>query len=88
VTWTNRITVAFSLALALTLVPLVLKVPLKFDVLFHWPMLVFERGFRYWIPLNAGRRVITLFLANVAIWTGILLPVLTLFRALKHKRTA
>ena len=73
--WLKRIAAAFSLGLALTLVPLILNLPLRSDALFHWPMLVFEREFQAWIPPNAGRRVITLFFTNVATWTGVLLLV-------------
>jgi hypothetical protein len=35
---------------------------------FHWPMLLVDRLHSNWLPLNAGSRLIALFLVNVTGW--------------------
>jgi hypothetical protein len=60
---------AVVVGVALTLVPFFLPNPgQKVAELFHWPMLLVDRPGANMLPLNAGERVITLFLINVAGW--------------------
>jgi hypothetical protein len=56
-------------ALLSTLTPLFLPVSWqKLTEFFHWPMLLIDRSRANWLPLNAGKRIIVLFLINVVGW--------------------
>jgi hypothetical protein len=55
--------------IGLTLVPIVLPITWqKIPQFFHWPMVLVDRPHATWLPLNVGKRVIALFLVNVAGW--------------------
>ena len=51
---------------------------------FHWPLLLVDRHFNSLVPLNAGKRVITLFMVNVCVWAFVL--GLTLFPLVAMRR--
>jgi len=55
--------------IALTLTPFCLPTASR-DIVdfFHWPLLLIDRHYANWLPLNAGRRVISLFVVNVVGW--------------------
>jgi len=82
--WIKRIGIALLVGLALTLLPLFLP---SVDLLYfpHWPMLLFERAFKSLIPLNAGKRLITLFLANVGMWTVMIFLLEATWHGLKRR---
>jgi hypothetical protein len=51
----------------LTVIPFFLPYPsVGLWKLLNWPMLLVDRPHTGWLPLNAGRRVISLFLINVS----------------------
>ena len=72
--------------IALTLVPFFLPVSWhQIPEIFHWPMLLVDRPQVSWLPLNAGKRVITLLLINVAGWALSLFCAWAAGRTLFHK---
>ena len=81
---TKEITIALAVGVALTSTPFILPLSMKTWPLFHWPLLLVDRHFNDWIPLNAGKRVITLFLTNVVVWA--LLSILLLAAVKKIAR--
>jgi len=84
-TWVKHIGIALLVAIALTLLPFFLP-GTDFVTILHEPMLVFERVFKSFIPLNAGRRVITLFLANIGTWTFLVFLLEATWHGLKRRR--
>jgi hypothetical protein len=63
------VVLAIGVGLVLTLAPFFLPISWqKIAEFCHWPMLLVDRPHVTWLPLNAGKRVITLFLINVAGW--------------------
>ncbi len=64
----KHIAIALAVGIALTSMPFILPLSMKTWPLFHWPLLLVDRHFNNWIPLNAGKRTITLFATNVAVW--------------------
>jgi hypothetical protein len=85
--WSKHIGVALLVAVALTLLPFFFPGS-DFVTVLHEPMLVFERVFKSFIPLNAGSRAITLFLANVGIWTVLVFLLGATWYGLKRWRAA
>jgi hypothetical protein len=55
--------------MVLTLIAFVLPISWRMTVrLLDWPMLLVDRRRIGWLPLNAGNRVVTLLLVNIAGW--------------------
>jgi len=61
------IAVAVVVGFVLTAAPFVVPLPMKALSFVHWPLLFADRQFNSLIPLNAGKRMITLFRTNVAV---------------------
>ena len=60
---------AVGAGIALTLGPFVLPISRhSIPSFLHWPMLLVDRPNANWLPLNAGKRLIALFLINVSGW--------------------
>jgi len=60
---------AVAVGVVLTLSPFVLPISWHGIPMFlHWPMLLFDRPNGNWLPLNAGKRLIVLFVVNVSGW--------------------
>jgi len=57
--------VAVAVGLVLTLAPLILPSSTEF---LHWPLLLVDRHLNSLVPLNAGKRLIFLFLINTVVW--------------------
>jgi hypothetical protein len=65
----RRALVAIGAGIGLTLGPFLL--PMSWNNatrFFQWPMLLVDRPHSNWLPLNAGNRLIVLFLVNVTGW--------------------
>jgi len=85
-TWVKRIGIALLVGVALTLLPLFLSSN-SLDLL-HEPASLFERALKSSIPLNAGKRVILLFLANVATWAALVVVLELSWCGVKGLRTS
>jgi hypothetical protein len=85
--WVKRVGVALFVGVALTLLPLFLP-SLNSLGLLHEPMVLLERTFKSSIPLNAGKRLITLFLANVATWSALVVMLELSWCGVKGLRTS
>jgi len=72
----------------LTIIPFALPLSLKAWSFFHWPMLLVDRPYASWLPLNAGKRVITLLVINVAGWAFSLFALRTAARMVIRKETS
>jgi hypothetical protein len=65
----KRALLAVGGGVGLTLAPFLL--PISWNNaprFFHWPMLLVDRPHATWLPLNAGNRLIALFLINISGW--------------------
>ena len=55
--------------IALTLTPFFMPTSSqKIIDFFHWPLLLIDRHHASWLPVNAGKRVIALFVINAVGW--------------------
>lgn len=83
----KHIGIALLVGVALTFLPLFLPSLNSLRLLYE-PMVLFERAFKSSIPLNAGKRLITLFLANVATWSALVVLLELSWRGVKGLRTS
>jgi hypothetical protein len=64
-----RALLAVGAGVGLTLAPFLLPISWHTIPMFlHWPMLLVDRPHANWLPLNAGNRLIALFLINISGW--------------------
>ena len=82
----KRTAVAFAVGLVVTAVPFVVS-STKLAEFFQWPALLVDRHLNNWVPLNPGKRVITLLVINVGAWALLLVLLLSSYRAVRRKRT-
>jgi hypothetical protein len=80
------VAISVAIGIALTLTPAVLPLSLNKWPIFHWPLLFVDRRFSGWIPLNAGKRVITLFLTNVGVWALLSIPLVVACSKVARKK--
>jgi hypothetical protein len=79
---------ALGVGIALTVIPFFIPSAWTTLEFFHWPLLFVDRHFNSWVPLNPGKRVMTLLLVNVSIWTLLTSLLLFSYRVIGRKGTS